>query len=380
VNDCIIGPFGTVPFDRGEELYDITLINAPAVAVRSSTFSSYLGEVNRKRSEDDSISWETEECNFNIANYYEHDTSQIGLDRADVQIEFTKLILRKKLIAQSRIEQAFIQVEEQIKDLLAILSLINRKFIQWHKIEATFRDKQDDKKFLRSEKRRKFSPYRDSRREPLFVQATLKQGYLHELIQAYQKSEIKSAIEKAITYLAASYELDRLEPKLLMAYSAFESIVNNLSNKLGISRCLSNNQFKNLKTELISVVDDFCENESAQGRKVFIEGLKDKLSEIKTRPLRNKVIDIIKSNSIDYSDIWDLHADELREKIQGIINRRNKLIHDVKSADPDFFYPDLVRVRTLCERFILAELGFKDYSLFWALAYQETRMLREATK
>jgi len=379
VNDCIIGPSGALPFEGGEELYAITLLSAPAVAVRASTYSSYLGEVNRKRSEDDSISWETEEGHFNIANYYELDTSQIGLERADVQIEFTKLILRKKLVALSRIDQAFIRVEEQVKDLLTILSLINRKFIQWRKIEATFRDELDDNKYLRSEKRRTFSPYRGSRREPLFVQSTLKQGHLYSLLMSYRKSEMKSAIEKAITYLAASYELDRLEPKLLMAYSAFESIVNNSSGRLGISRCLSDKQFKDLKHKLINAVDVFCEDESSHGKKIFMDDIKEKLSEIKTRPLRNRVIDIIKRYAIDCSDIWDLPADDLEEIIQAIIGRRNKLIHDVKRADPDFFYPDLVRIRALCERLILAELGFKDYSLFWALAYRELRMVRNAT-
>jgi len=386
VDTCIFGFHGAIPFNSGNVSYVITLLSAPAVEVKSAVSLSYLGEIDRRRKSDDSISWESEIGQVRIANYYEHDKGQVGLERADVQIEMTQLIISQNFSSQVVVEESLELIEEQIEDYLLVLSLLNRKFIRWYKIEASFSDTSEVRNFVSSEKRKKLNPYRGPQLHPLFGQYELKKGLLFDLINAYKKSAIKNTIERSVTYLTGSYELDRLEPKLLIAYSAIESIVNQLSQRSGIYKCLCDGQFKRLKENLSNEVEAFFEKEMHVKRKEHVvekegfypEDIKKKLAEIRTRPLKDRMLNLISKYNIDCSDIWDLAKIGLEPAIQEIITRRNKLIHNPENIDANYLYIDLVRLQTLCERLILAELGFNDYERFYPLAYNLLHSIRES--
>ncbi|HOW86907.1 MAG TPA: hypothetical protein P5119_12985 [Candidatus Aminicenantes bacterium] len=378
VNEICFGPMNDVPFSTGEYTYLIALISAPSVKVDDISERSYLGTIASKRSEDDSISWDSDLGKIRIANYFEFDDGEVGIEKASIKIERTMLGISNSFATKINIGESFSRVENEISSILTILSLINRRHVHWYRLEATYFNTAEPRDYCSSEKRRKLSLYKPSRHGPLFHQSELKNDLLLDLIKAYRKSPLSKTIERAIMYLAGSYELDRLEAKILVAYSALEAIVNQLNSRDNIVKCLSDKHFDKLIRTFKAELQTFYERDVVDKQAFYVEDIKDKLLEIKIRPLKNRIVDVIQRYKIDCWDIWDLDKVDIKTAIQSIIRRRNKLIHDPENVDPDFLYADLVRVRALCERIILSELGFNDYDRFHPTAYNELHSIRKS--
>ena len=371
VDAVLLGPSGDVPYDSGRFSYLITLLKAPSVEVHTGRESTYLGNIERKRKADDAISWEADIGNICIANYYELDKGKVGIQQADIQVEKSQVVISGRFTSPINVERSLARIEEGIKDVLTILSLINRRFIHWYEIDATISKGEEYQEILHVLKRRRIRSLQDSTQDPLFGQRELKSGRLFELlVSAYKNSMDKSAFERAITYLTASYERETLEAKLQAVYSAIEAIVNKLSKKKKIYPCLPKSQEKELLTRIESALDKFYEDRGMPKTGSYAE-IKEKLQEIKRRPIGDRIIDVIDLNKVDCSDFWDLTLISLKDKIREMLARRNKLMHTAVVIDPSLLYADLIRLRAICERIVLSELGFNEPNRYFPVAYRE---------
>ena len=372
IDKITFGHMTDTPFSSGIYGYSIRILNCPTVKIPHRYDTSADGEVTKTRDLKDAIKWSSALGNIMIANFFSNHSDRVGVEDADVQIETSHIIISNTFSTTINVGDRTAQIVEGVKDILDLLTLINRKYVHWYAIEASFRENEDSQNAVHTEVRNRFGTYKNSNRDGLFWQRELKSGLLHELVNAYHSSPIKSSIEKAIMYLAASYEFDKLEAKLLIAYSGYESIVNALSDDRGIYNCLEKTAFKKLRREILSALEKNFQRIEIK----YPDDLRRKLCELMSRPISNRVVDLIALLGIETHDVWDPEKINVEVAVQNINKRRNWLIHDPGKVDPDSFLPDLLRVQALCERMILASLGFKGIKQFHPLAYNRLRSFK----
>jgi hypothetical protein len=336
VDTISIGFFGDIPFVSGKYSIIITLLNAPSVRVDGAINLSEPGEITEKRKEDDGISMQSDLGDIIIGNYYDFEKTKYGIEDAYLRIEKTKIFINNTIDHSINAEKLIAQAEKEIKDILVLLSFINRRFIHWYEIKAYFIS--EDSIYSITKKRKVHRPA-DVSEDPLFYQKTLKDGLLSELVQAYRKSGLKDTITNAIKSLIASYEEDTIDSKLKDVYSAIDAITNKLSEKHNILYSYSPN------------------------------GKKNKV------PIYKRVYQIISDiYKIGRWDFGNPDKIDLESTICDIFKRRNATMHEA-IIDLDRSYADLCRLSALCERMILAELGFNDYDKYSGNAYWKLRSI-----
>jgi hypothetical protein len=335
------GYLGSVPFTTGTYVFTVTLLNAPSVRISGYQESSYLGEIKRGRKPDDGISLKSDLGNICIGNYYELKEAHVGIEYADVQIEMTQLIVSNKFNNQIIVEESIDHIENEIEDILTLLTFINRRSIEWYEIELRYRETGKAPRSLVSVKRRKIRSINDSNPDPLFSQNELKKGLLSKLVEAYKHSPLRIIIERSIIFLTASYERETIESQLQAVYSAIEAIANPLSKK----------------------------------NKMYYSPKKNLNEKKRTSPISKRIFNLISIYKINCWDFGDPTKIDLMSMIDDMFKRRNKMMHTGTIGDMKLLYADLIRLRALCERVILAELGFNDDDLFFSDAYRELRTL-----
>jgi hypothetical protein len=340
VDTILFGSFGDIPFMSGKYDISITLLDAPSVHVYGSIELSPLGEIKEERKPDDGISMQSDIGDMLIGNYYDFEKIKYGIENAYLRIEKTKIIITNSIIDQSiNTEKLIAQSEKETKDILLLLSFINRRFVHWYEIKADIIPEKNS--IYQITKKKKVHQFKDVSEDPLFYQETLKNGLFSDLVQAYRKSPLKDTITKTIIFLVASYEKDTIDSKLQAVYSAIDAIANRISIKHKI---------------LYS-----C---SQKGTKV-------------KRPINERIYDIV--DKIYKINCWDFgNPDKINLGliIYDIFKRRNDMLHEAR-IELDQSYADLYRLRALCERMVLAELGFNDYNKYSGGAYWKLRSISE---
>lgn len=362
---------GIIPFENGEYFVFIILDDAPAVHINKQGPLSYLGTISSRRKNDDAISWETEIGKISLADYFDYEQSEISNGKATIQIKRTKICIEKKFNYSINIDKLIIDIENELEDVINLLSFISRKPINWYELKLTIYSEGENRVVFNLEKRRKDDLRNKLNKEQMFHQSNLKEGPFYELLKEYRKSLYKEQIKRTIHFITTSNIDNFLEPSFQSAFSALEIITAACSEKLKINNMFEDGQEVRQKTilkEIKKLIKIIYKREN-WGMDGSFKEINEKTSELKRRPFVNKLIDVIKLSKIRFGDIWYVQEEiYFNNKLKEIIKRRNEIIHSGEIINYPQLYRDKIRIQTITERLLLFLLNYnaiKDFNHFY---------------
>jgi hypothetical protein len=378
VNFFTKGYKGKIPFENGKYFALIVLDDAPAVHIGKLGPLSYLGSISSKRKDNDAISWETEIGKFSLADYFDYEKSEISNGKLITQIKRTKILIEKQFNYSIDINKLIVDIENELEDVINLLSFISRKPINWHEIKLTIYSEGDNQFVFNFEKRRKDYLRKKLNEEQIFHQTNLREGLFFELLKEYKKSLYKEQIKRTIQFITTSNIDDSLEPSFQSVFSALEIITTACSEKLKINNMFEEGQEVRLKTilkEIKKLIEIIYKRENWGMDRSFKE-INEKISELKRRPFVNKLIDAIKLSKIRIIDIWYVPEEiYFNNKLKEIIKRRNKIIHSGEIIDYPQLYRDKVRIQAITERLLLFLLNHNEIKDFYFFCWGELQSL-----
>jgi len=378
----IKGFTGVTPIKNGKYIAKIIIDDVPAVHIPSIIVRDYLGSIKRKITLKDAISWETKLGIHYLGNFYSHE--QIEYCNKDVRIciNKTEIIIDNDFINPIRTKRLLEKIENEMQDIRYILSFISRKWVNWYEIDITFLPKEESQSNQTSfnifhlTKRQKRFRENIKKRDYLFPQKRLKEGYFIQLLTEYKKSPYKERIRRSLIFLLTSHETLSIEASILAAYSALEVVTEACYKKLQIDNSEDHKKFislyKEIKKEIKNLIKSIYEKQNwKKGDKIFQEFM-SKRKELGRRSFASKLIDVITLANIEIIDIWYFHKEvNFDNKIKEIIKRRNDIIHTGNILDLHQLYCDLLRIQAITERLILFVLNCHDINKFAPSSYYE---------
>jgi hypothetical protein len=193
-------------------------------------------------------------------------------------------------------------------------------------------------------------------------------GGLDQLIKNYKEAKQKDEITRAISFLAASYKVDPVESAYFLAYSALDLITS--TSNTGEIHLLDSSKWRRVQKLLRSYLDGIAE---AEGITSVVDQLKEKLPELRRVSGDKRIIEACRTLGIKTDDLWRTAGFEAG--LKSATKTRNRLFH-AAGGDIDDLYIDLIRVRTLVERLLLATLEWPDERT-WVWKHQELARIRD---
>ncbi len=362
--------------ERGKYFISIVIDSAPAVWIDGFGSMDYLGSIQATRKHGDEILMSRDYGELALADYYDYEKGAVGDCKSEIKIKRTKVLINSKFDIGIDVDDLIGKVEDDLGDVLSVLSLISRKVVNWHEFELVLIP-ENENQFFKLNRRRPCYSNRSTKVDHILHQEALKNGIFKSLLCEYKKSGYKEMIQRAILFLAASQERNTIEGEIQAAYSALEIATDACAKKLGIDAILGRDRLKQLLNSLRIVIETELEENDDKLGKAKHE-LKEKVSELKRRPLACKLLDVLRMSDIVLIDLWESQVvDNLEEKIHSIISRRNKIIHTGEAVNLDQIYCDLLRIQAITERLLFYLMNFNEIRRYLYFGYNSLHCVRD---
>lgn len=374
INSFSIGYIDKIPLDSGYIFIEASIPEAPSIEVPKSICLSYLGEIENKRKDKDAISWENSFGEFSIADFYKYERGKIGVEDAVHRIKIYQIRINKKFNNSFFVKDIIPNIEEELEDILWLLSFINRRRIFWYEININFFSVEQKMLIPEFTQRRKISRSKEKKwKEYLISQQDLADGGFYKLLKTYKSFSLKGELRRAIIYTVASYERDVIEAQIQSIYLAIEVLVNSLSEKYNFLNIIPKAPFNLLLKDLKGTISHFFSNMKIENKNKKSQIIKNILG-LNTIPFVDRFYQLIKELKIETLDFFK-EPDELKPRLEEIQIRRNRLIHKGEVKEIDKLYEDLVILKALSERIILKLLNWPIDKTFIS-AFKELHAIR----
>jgi hypothetical protein len=194
-------------------------------------------------------------------------------------------------------------------------------------------------------------------------------GGLDQLVNNYKKSKHKNEVTRAISFLAASYKVEPVESAYFLAYSALDLITS--TGTAGEVYLLAASKWKKVQKLLRGYLDSIADKE---GITDVVEKLKEKLAELRRVSGDRRIMEACRTLGVKTDNLWRTAGFEAG--LKSATMTRNRLFHAAGDGVIDDIYVDLIRVRTLVERLLLAILEWPDERT-WVWKHQELARIRD---
>ncbi len=343
-------------FAEGKYWIEVALPDAGVVDTQVPEEKSWLGKIESARTAEDGIKWASPVGEAVLADFY-HYEPPFGRGNRLTRVKETGIYFRGEITNNHEPPKLLEQVEQEIEDPLRILSFISRKILRWFEIRATFVPA-DKEKYFRSTflKRRNFKSHDTEAGEPLLLQRQLLHGKFPQLVERLRASPIKDWLLRAMSYSSSSHRDGSLESQLAAAYLALEALSLGLAQNNGSDQILTERDAEEFSVWIKDSVKQFCRerplDEDVKGQLIA------NVDTLGRTSFKRRIKALIEQTRIPTEDLWP-PATKLSEGLRGMINRRNKFIHEARIESPPWpLVKDRDRVQAIVERGILALLGW----------------------
>jgi len=352
--------------DKHKIIVTVELVPGHILSKTLSRIGHLNGNVEHTLFYTDNIEWSIDYGKAIATVHYEIEDDRIYQNEAMIQICRPRLqffdIQSSGKTTSAQLKETIIK---EVEDVCLMLSLCYRRFVEWYEIRFIIYDDENSSNQIpypvRVHKKMFDRIYPDKSNILIFHQE-LRGDNFNNLIKSYRNSEYKNAIRQAIVYIVASYSKNDIETDFTIAYTALESLCENLFKSDKVTEYLSSSKFQKLEKELKRLLKEFGEKESLNGE--IIEKIKKKLPELKRISADDKIIHCCNRLDIKNSDLWKKEGFE--SGIRSTIKLRNLLLHQAVCSDYNELILNTIRVRILTERLILRLLNWPDDKL-WRL-------------
>jgi hypothetical protein len=288
---------------------------------------------------------------------YTYERALASGDNAYLQVERPCIIQKRRCNGQSSFRETLAAIQAEISDYLLIASLVSREAIDWYQIDV-LRPKRDELRgVLQGSLRQTITEHSSSRHEwPLVDYSTLKNGLFQRMTEALRQSTTSDMIRRAISFEVASWTQRGLENAYVLCQAALEAIIAVLEEDTALideSKAPWNKIDKSIVAALKALEKEGTLTAELLGM------IRKKLPEFRRAPIVDKIIFHAHRLSIKTEDLWP-NSTNFADGLRLALQQRNLLVHSAFIEDPGEAYRNLVRIRVLAERFILAALGVRQ--------------------
>ncbi len=365
------------PFESGYYNIYIRLPNNPLLESPRTLSFSALGTIeyvgSSRRDWDQGITWQTYLGKFIAADFYCFESEGLGSELT-TRVKLAEIRLKgdidKTLVPPKVIEE----VEQQIRDPLALLSFLSRRFLLWYEICLKLRAPRGSgllpQEFI---KHRRITRFARMGKEPLLNYGHLQEGRFQPLIERLRSSPIRDWLDRAMIYTISSYHEPTIETQITMAYLAIEVLTEGYARHSRKLSLLPDEKEAELVGKIREAIEAFCESELT-GETELRQQLLAKTQGFGSSSLKRRILELIKGTGIKVDDLWPTGT-SLSNGLQGVIRRRNDFVHRAKIENALEMAKDLDRLQTMAERSILELLGWNSTEVH-PPAFERNRWLK----
>jgi hypothetical protein len=249
-----------------------------------------------------------------------YEDGSVASNKARVQIARPSISFTLKVSEVDSPWAAFESIKKELKDVCRLLSFCYRRKVDWYDIKLMVRSKSFEQGVLPMPRCRKalYKQEECERIEPLIDRRALVKGGFETLLRRYRASN-SSVLDRVIAFLVAAHSSGSLETRFFLCQAALEGLTNCLIQESG--RKFSD--FKSLSEKLDHCVEHF---------------------------------------NIPIEDLWKEAG--FTKGLNSALKHRNRLFHGGGVEDLGGLFGNLVRLRALTERLLIARLKWPENKLW----------------
>jgi hypothetical protein len=247
------------------------------------------------------------------------------------------------------------EIIDGTEDVLRVLSLLDRHYIRWTRLEIESSSDTADRPLISSvwEKTAAIDDP-DGSWGALANAYRLPTDALGHMVESFRALPEKRAVASAIVYLTAVLDAPHLETRFTSAFTALEALVQALSEQDRSDLTIRGSSAKRLATSLRAEIRRFSAG-NVVGESA-IEEMMEKVAEIQRRPIVPRVAEVVTRLGVVWRDIWP-YAVDLSSPLSACYGRRNRFIHRGEFPPARNAFVDSQRLHALCERMLFRLLG-----------------------
>lgn len=347
--------------DAGARVHAFFELASPGLQQRAIDRTLHLdGTITRSFPELARIAWTegTQSAAFGIRHHFEQTRS--GREPGLLLRERPQLTLRFNLGAKSNLSSLLDEVEAFADLPLLLFSFLSRREVGWFELRLFVKSgDRDSPKRVEARRRTRFWPAEpdETEEQPVIEEDELAAGMFSRLLAALRSLSWSADAVRSLQYYLGSHARAGLETRFILAFAAFETLVNTLDSQHPGPHIPARKLAK-----LLSALRSSIREQAATLNlpPECVPGILAKLPELKRPPLADRLRFHLSRLSVDTTGLWQ-EPNTLKDRfdmgLQRTIASRNALVHNTKLEDPVRFHADLVRLQNLFDRLFLACLG-----------------------
>ena len=306
------------------------------------------------RREPFSISTEIGNAKFSLS--YEFEDAHIKDVDTSVSIPIPTLIIEVSCENCSKdISEIIKECNNVLRPIEEIISFLGRRQTRWYEIKVLSEDFGGERPVHEARRvRRAFSSPEPM--DSLVSPAKFEVESVNALICDYRESPYKEAIRYTINFLNSKWQKEFIETEITMSFTAFETLINGISEYDGSLYIVDDDVFKSFRGRLQKAVKKIC-NDDDFDRDVRC-GFYSKLGELQLAPIVKRAIVIIESTDIGFRDLFS-DISSLEEWLRSAYSRRSALIHTGKIKNFKQAIIDANKIHAITERLVYGLIGCK---------------------
>lgn len=335
-----------------EVAFAVSLQPSGILALPSSRLQMANGAVALTQEIDAKIEIETDLGPIRAVASFEYAQDTEHGNRISKQI--ARAVLNGKLVLANgdSFEEQHERLLDDIELACRVLSLCYRQGVGAYEVAYFSRDAASNT-YKRRVYRRRWKSSKSRHPGPELVGSLqLTDGGLNRLFHALKDHPYSNALQRAVDFTSASYGA-YVETSFFMSFSALETAINVALGELA-DNVVTRGEWKRVEEALKGALDQLAVAGTITSEQA--QQLRNKLPEIRRPPVITRAQAAISKLGVHVDDLWPESG--LGEGLANAAKLRNGLFHAADTDKPFELASDLLRIRILAERIILACLGW----------------------
>lgn len=318
-------------------------------------------------SEKQPLQWQTSIGVASFTDSFEYPTAEdVGYYQAQLRIRRFGVAIERRL---ERIVSPVALLEElsnMFGSAFSMISFLSRRRVDWFRVEIIYIPddnlKRDSRKVIAL--RRRWLGYSRGVDERTYSYSLvrldhLKNGLFETLLDRFESSSLRNALDGVIVHLMMSHEDVYFENRYISAFTALESLVNILAEENRVYSILDDESFRSLKRELAGVIKKTI---PGKGKKEIRAALYSKLMELSRRAFIEKLLVLKDRYGLQLDELWPAECD-IDCELDRLVKRRNRYLHQGIMDNFEAYFYDLNRIQNIVELWILKLLHVPEQAV-----------------
>lgn len=285
---------------------------------------------------------------------------------ADVLVERPRVHCRLRAPASSDHAALLDGLEQELEDVLPLLSLLSRRPIWWRRLFV--------KSVCAGEPLATWSSFRLSGSEPQYSVETPSRWRLaharqlaqhqafEQLVASLRAAPERDALLRAAPLLTASYVEPSWEAAYALAMAALETLLSGLEDAEPSRLQISSPKWDPVASSIRQALSNHVKEGDLSPAQA--ESAIEKVAELRRPPLKRVLKHHVDRLRLRIDDLWASH-ESFEQGISEAFKQRNSLLHLGSVSSPEDAYGNLCRVRIFVERLFLLIIKCPESFLAW---------------